>query len=115
MWVQSLGWKDPLEKEMAAHSSTLAWEIPWTEESGGLQFTGLQRVGHDLATKQQHSHLTLGQLCFVIYTLFKIFYIFQQGVIMKTDGYICLKCKNILTYNKGIKILKEIYREQRIE
>ena len=51
---QSIGWKDPLEKEMAIHSSTLAWEIPWTEESGGLQFTGLQRVGHDLATKQQH-------------------------------------------------------------
>ena len=45
-----LGQEDPLEKEMAIHSSTLAWEIPWTEESGGLQFTGLQRVGHDLAT-----------------------------------------------------------------
>ena len=36
-WVQFLGWEDPLEKEMAAHSSTLAWEIPWTEEPGGLQ------------------------------------------------------------------------------
>ena len=38
--VRSLGWEDPLEKEMATHSITLAWEIPWTEESGGLQFTG---------------------------------------------------------------------------
>ena len=50
MWetqVQSLGQKDPLEKEMATHSSTLAWKIPWTEESGGLQSMGLQRVGHD--------------------------------------------------------------------
>ena len=42
------GWEDPLEKEMAAYSSILAWEIPWTEEPGGLQFMGLQRVGHSL-------------------------------------------------------------------
>ena len=40
-WVRSLGWEDPLEKEMATHSSTLAWEIPWTEEPGGLQSMGL--------------------------------------------------------------------------
>ena len=40
--VRSLGWKDPLEKEMATHSSILAWEIPWTEEPGGLQLMGLQ-------------------------------------------------------------------------
>ena len=46
-WVQSLGWEDLLEKAMAPHSSTLAWNIPWMEESGGLQFMGLQRVGHD--------------------------------------------------------------------
>ena len=45
--VLSLGWEDPLEKEMAAHSSILAWKIPWTEEPGGLQSTGLQRVGHN--------------------------------------------------------------------
>ena len=41
-WVQSLGWKDPLEKGMASHSRSLAWRIPWTEEPGGLQFTGSQ-------------------------------------------------------------------------
>ena len=46
-WVLSLGWEDPLEKEMATHSSILAWRIPWTEEPGGLQSTGSQRVGHD--------------------------------------------------------------------
>ena len=46
-WVWSLGWEDPLEKEMATHSSIFAWRIPWTEEPGGLQSTGLQRVGHD--------------------------------------------------------------------
>ena len=43
-WVQSLGWEDPLEKEIATHSSILAWRIPWTEEPGGLQYTGSQRV-----------------------------------------------------------------------
>ena len=45
--VQSLSWEDPLEKEMATHSSTLAWKIPWTEEPGRLQSMGSQRVGHD--------------------------------------------------------------------
>ena len=45
--VRSLGWEEPLEKEMAAHSSILAWKIPWTEESGGLQSRGSQRAGHD--------------------------------------------------------------------
>ena len=53
MQVQSLGLEDPLEEEMATHSSSPAWEIPWTEEPGRLQSVGPQRVGHDLATKQQ--------------------------------------------------------------
>ena len=48
--VWSLGWEDTLEKEMATHSSILAWKISWTEEPGGLQSTGSQRVGHDWAT-----------------------------------------------------------------
>ena len=46
-WVQSLGWKDPLEKGMATHSSILAWKISWTEKPGGLQSIGSQRVRHD--------------------------------------------------------------------
>ena len=46
-WVRSLGWEDPLEKEIATHSGTLAWRIPWTEEPGGLQSVGSQRVEHD--------------------------------------------------------------------
>ena len=46
-WVQSLGQEDPLEKEMATHSSILAWRIPWTEEHGGLQSTGSQRVRYN--------------------------------------------------------------------
>ena len=48
--VQSLDWEDPLEKEMATHSSTLAWKIPWTKEPGRLQSMGSQRVGHDQVT-----------------------------------------------------------------
>ena len=50
MWktqVQALGWEDPLEKEMAAHSSILAWRIPWTEDPDRLQSMGFQRVGND--------------------------------------------------------------------
>ena len=54
-WVLSLGGGDPLEKEMATHFSILTWRIPWTEEPGGLQSTGSQRVGYDWATSL---HLT---------------------------------------------------------
>ena len=47
MWLQSLAWEDPLEEGMTTHSSILAWRIPWTEEPGGLQSMGRQKVGHD--------------------------------------------------------------------
>ena len=53
-WVQFLGQEDPLEKEMATHSSIPAQEIPWTEEPGGLQPVGLQRVRHILTTEHEH-------------------------------------------------------------
>ena len=46
-WVRSLGWKDPLEKGMAIHSSILAWRLPWTEEPGRLQSVGAQRIKHN--------------------------------------------------------------------
>ena len=61
--VQSLGWEDPLEKEMATHSSILAWEILWTEESGEQQTVhgGRKRIGHVLATEQQ-------QKCFMSFS-----------------------------------------------
>ena len=49
-WIRSLGWEEPLEEEMVTHSSILAWEIPWTEEPGGLQSMGSQRVRQDWAT-----------------------------------------------------------------
>ena len=51
MWVQSLDWADPLEKEMGTHSSILSWRILWTEEPGGLQSMKSQRVSHNLATE----------------------------------------------------------------
>ena len=50
--VQSLGREDPLENDVATHSSILSWRIPWTEEPGGLQSMGLQRVGHDWVTNR---------------------------------------------------------------
>ena len=52
--VRSLGQKNPLEDKMATPSSILVWEIPWTEEPGGLQFRGSQRIRHNLVTKQSH-------------------------------------------------------------
>ena len=52
-WVPSLGWEDPLEEEMATHSSILAWRFPWTEEPGGLQSMKSQRVGHNGVTKDR--------------------------------------------------------------
>ena len=56
-----MGGEDPLEKEMPTHSSILAWEISWTEEPGGLQSMGSQRVRHNLATKQQEADIHLSQ------------------------------------------------------
>ena len=55
--VGSLGWKDLLEESMATHSDILAWRIPWTEEHGGLQSMGSQRVRHDRETKHTHTHM----------------------------------------------------------
>ena len=54
-WVRFLSKEDPLEKEMATHSSIFAWRIPWTEEPGGLQSMGSQRFGHDRVTKHTHT------------------------------------------------------------
>ena len=60
--VWSLGQEDPLEKEMATHYSILAWEIPWTQEPGGLQSMALLRVGHDLAIRRQQQQPFLHNL-----------------------------------------------------
>ena len=65
-WVQSLGWEDPLEKEMATHSSTLAWKIPWTEEPGKPQSMGLQRVRHDSNFTFYPVDVSHSQVCFLL-------------------------------------------------
>ena len=64
-WIRSLCWKDPLEKGMATHSSVLIWRIPWTEEPGGLQSMGSQRVRHKWMTNSSLSH----PVCHVIHVL----------------------------------------------
>ena len=66
MLVQSIGWEDPLEKEMATHSSFPAWEIAWTEEPGKLQSMGLQRHGHDLVPNHHHHHIQM-YVCVCVY------------------------------------------------
>ena len=66
MWVQPLRWEDSLEEEMAIHSSILAWEIPGTEEPGGLQSMGLQRVGHHLVAKPPTSVIPVFQVPHVL-------------------------------------------------
>ena len=69
-WVQSLGWEDPLEEEMAPSPVYLPGESPWTEEPGKIQFTGLQRVRHYFATEQQQQHIcsvcSVTQVCPII-------------------------------------------------
>ena len=66
--VQSLGWEDPLEKEMVTHSSTLAWKIPWTKEPGGLWSIGSPRVGHDWVTNTHIYRHTCMCVCMYIHT-----------------------------------------------
>ena len=65
MWVWSLSQEDPMEKEMATHSSILSWEIPWTEEPGGLQSTGSQRVGHNWVHAHTHTHTHTHKLSYI--------------------------------------------------
>ena len=87
--VWSLGWEDPLEKEMAAHSRTLAWKISWTEEPGGLQSMGSQRARHDWATNTHsvlHQAITSGchwvaalYLIVILSLSFLIFFLFNKN------------------------------------
>ena len=74
-WVPPLGWEDPLEKEMTTYSSILAWEIPWTEEPGGHQSMGSQRVGHDWATK--HSVRSKFIMSLILKNFFEIVFLYS--------------------------------------
>ena len=78
--VQSLDQEDCLEKEMATHTSILAWEIPWTEEPGGLQSVGLQRIRHDLATQQQQQPLIIYYVGIMISIIFCSFLLISSQV-----------------------------------
>ena len=75
-WIQSLGWEDPLEEEMAIHSSTLAWKIPGIEEPGRLQSMGSQRVGHDWVTEQKGTEQMANNVEHLFHVLIGHLYIF---------------------------------------
>ena len=93
-WVRSLGWEDSLEKEMATHSSILAWRIPWKEEPGGLQSMGLQRVGHDQVTSLHFKKIPEQayfnrQKCYIILLPFtecypKVIYFMLESLLLTT-------------------------------
>ena len=90
MWetrIRSLGWEVPLEKEMATHSSILAWRIPWMEEPGGLQSTGSQRVGHDWATSLSFFLSFFASVTneWIFVEVWTVFGIVLFGIGMKTD------------------------------
>ena len=88
MWeiqVRSLGREDPLEKEMAIHSSTIAWKIPWTEELGRLKSMGSQRVWHDWATS--HSHRKLSKQNIVIQQMNNML---QSKTVTATKWWLCV-------------------------
>ena len=91
MWVRSLGQEDPLEKEMATHSSILVWEIPWTEESGRIQSMGLQRVRHDWTT------FTFQGLLMLFYLSSFPLVICQPSVSLKCAYFVILVAKLCLT------------------
>ena len=105
MWetqVRTLGWEDPLEKEMATHSSTLAWKIPWTEEPGRLQSIGSQRVRHDWATSLElvfHciTYYLLSSPCYI-----KTFLFLREGCGIKHPYSVYLNDKECISWFLGI-------------
>ena len=91
-WVRSLGWEDPLEKEMATHSSILAWRIPRTEELGGLQSMGSRRVRHNWVTSQ--AYISGPKLSFFLCVCV---YIYILSIILIYC--ISIKCINYIAYS----------------
>ena len=77
-WVRSLGWEDPLEKEMAIHSRTIAWRISWTEEPGGLQSMGSQRVRHNWVTSLHFTSKKWNNMCACVHVCTCKVYIFTH-------------------------------------
>ena len=104
MWetqVRSLGWEDPLEKEMATHSNILAWKIPWTEEHGRLQSMGSQRVGHDWATSL-HLH------CWMQFFLYNSINIFSSSWLKYSPYHSLLVFSLFLCFNSLISPRKSL-------
>ena len=97
--VQFLGWEDPLEKEMATHSSILAWKISWTEEPDGLQSRGLQRVEHDWVTNTYTYLITVNtQKRILLNTPLSFHLIFRKGSYYETVNIIGLKIPGNLVH-----------------
>ena len=93
MWVQSPGWEDPLEEKMANPTNILAWRLPWTEEPGGLQFIGLQRVRHDWETFTSHKFIYTHMYLFTYMLTYVYIYIYTHICFIK--GYKMKKWKSI--------------------
>jgi len=91
--VWSLGWEDPLEKEIAIHSSTIAWKIPWTEELGRLQSMGLQRVRHDWATSLTRC------------LMYRLSLLFSRSVSDEWIRFVALPLTSQITLNKILSFL----------
>ena len=98
--VQSLGLEDPLENEMATHSSTLVWKIPWTEEPGRLQSMGSQRVGHDWANS-----LSLFSFNNVLYVFPMVLHIYNYNLVPNFCAIICLLIQLFLDMYLGSNFL----------
>ena len=112
-WVRSLGGEDPLGKGMATHSSILAWRIPWTEERGGLQSMGSQRVGHDWGTNTSTSMGLVGPIPEVCQRLkergSKKGHLFLKAVCMKSqEGGLLIRKSYCYRSQKGGKWLSDL-------
>ena len=110
-WVHFLGWEDPLEKEMATHSSVLAWKIPWTQETGGPQSMESQRFGHDWACVCTHAHAHTRT-----HTLFHNIH-FLVPILLSGSSWHNFHHETILTHLTKVKIkdFKGKYRTDHLE
>ena len=115
-WVQSLGQEDPLEKEMATHSSILAWRNPWMEEPGGLQSKGSQWVGYGWETSLPHRVSATSRLWKIVIVLFLLFnfdafhlsliWLLQQGLLFFIlPNFLCFHIRSLLAVSP--QVLKE--------
>ena len=115
--ARSLGWEDPLEKEMATHPSILAWEIPWTEGPGRLQSTGFQRVGHDGGPQHTLTGFVLlysGQLLYTWPSLYTLAQLWGTWCVQerKEAGGVCTRCKGWCAHGSLLPIGRHLPKSQ---